>query len=192
MNGVPGFFHEAERVLHLRAAFAHGHLSDEKAAGLRLWLVALDSVSEEPVTLHLSAEDAGLRAALAVADTVEAMRSPVHAYVTGQVGGPALAILAAAQRRTMTRRATVRLTEPQEKFDGTAAQLVIRESEHRWLVDALYGALGVLTGRPVDEIRDDAVRGRLFTSTQALAYGFVDQIGGFAGRNLSSGHPGAT
>ncbi len=185
LSSAPGFGHEVERTLQLRAAFVHGHLNGEKAAALSLWLVALDTMSEEPITLHLAANDAGLRAAFMVVDTMEAIRSPVHARVTGQVGGPALSILASAQRRTMSRHATLRLAEPQEKFDGTAAELAIRESEHRWLADALYASLAKVTGRHVDEIHDDAEQGRLFTPTQARAYGFVEEVHGLQTENLS-------
>ena len=185
LSSAHGFGHEVERTLQLRAAFVHGHLNDEKAAALRLWLVALDTMSEEPIMLHLSTDDAGLRAAFTVVDTMEAIRSPVHAHVTGQVGGSALSILASAQRRTMSRHATLRLAEPQEKCDGTAAELAIREAEHRWLVDALYASLAKVTGRHVDEIHDDAERGRLFTPTQALAYGFVEEIHRPQSENLS-------
>ena len=185
LSSALGFGHEVERTLQLRAAFVHGHLNGEKAAALSLWLVALDTMSEEPITLHLAANDAGLRAAFMVVDTMEAIRSPVHARVTGQVGGPALSILASAQRRTMSRHATLRLAEPQEKFDGTAAELAIRESEHRWLADALYASLAKVTGRHVDEIHDDAEQGRLFTPTQARAYGFVEEVHGLQTENLS-------
>lgn len=178
LSPAHGFGHEAERALKLRAAFAHGYLNDEKAAELRLWLMALDTMGDEPIMLDLSTNDAGLKAAFTVVDAMESMRSPVHARVTGQVGGSALSILASARRRTMTRHATLRLTEPQEQFDGTAVELAMRESEHRWLVDALYAALAKVTCRHVDEIRDDAKRGRLFTPTQACAYGFVEEIYG--------------
>jgi ATP-dependent Clp protease protease subunit len=184
LSAAPSFGHDAERVLKLRAAFADGFLNDEKAAALRLWLVALDTMSDESIMLHLSTNDAGLRAAFTVVDTMESMRSPVHVQVTGRLGGSALSILASAQRRSMTRHATLRLVEPQEQFDGTAAELAMKESEHRWLVDMLYIGLAKVTCRHVDEIRDDAKRGRLFTPTQAYAYGFVEKVYGLEAEKL--------
>lgn len=177
------FGRDVERASQLRAVFSHSCLDDEKAITLRMWLIALDKMSDKSVLLYLSTTDACLRAAFSVADTIATMRSPVHVHVTGQVGGAALSILASAQRRTMGRHATLRLAEPQEKFDGTAAELAAREAEHRWLADELYVSLARITGRPVDEIHDDAKRGRLFTPTQAVAYGLIEEVRGLQFEN---------
>lgn len=174
------FVHESDRLFEMRIVMAHGHLDGERATELSSRLMTLDALDEAPINLHLRTHDADLEAAFAMVDTIDVLRCPVHALVAGQVGGPALAVLAAARRREMTRHATLRLAEPQVQVDGNATELAAREREQRRLVDALYARLAEVTGRDSDEIRDDARRGRLFTATQALAYGLIHDVPGTA------------
>ena len=91
----------------------------------------------------------------------------------GQAGGPALVILAAGRRREMTPHATLLLTEPKTYAEGAAADVAIHEEEHRRKVDAFYIRLAEVTGREVDEIRDDAREGRMLTAEQAREYGLI-------------------
>jgi ATP-dependent Clp protease protease subunit len=168
-----------------RMVMVHGSVDEERATELCSQLMTLDALGDEPIMLNLRAREATLDAAFSMVDTIDVLSCPVHALVVGEVGGAALAILAAAGRREMTRHAILRLNEPRQRFDGTAAELADREKDHRRLVHALYQRLAEITGRTVEEIRDDAERGRLFTATQALAYGFVHDVAGMAPPGLA-------
>src|SRR5256885_13539070 len=53
----------------------------------------------EPVQLHMSVADGELSAAFAVVDAIDAMHAPLHALVTAQAGGAAVAGLAAPDPR---------------------------------------------------------------------------------------------
>lgn len=170
--------HLAERLLERRIVSAGGHLDAERAAELSARFLLLDSAGAEPITLHLGTPDGDLEAALAVADTIGVLSCQVHALVVGRAGGPALAVLAAARRREMTRNATLRLTEPHTRFEGDATDVAAREEEHRRLVDALYTRLAEVAGREVDEVRHDARHGRLLTADEAVGYGLVQAVAG--------------
>jgi ATP-dependent Clp protease protease subunit len=173
--------YETDRLLELRMVMVHGELDGERATELSARLMTLDAFDNAPISLHLRTHDADLDAALTVVDTIDVLRCPVHALVAGQVGGPALAVLAAAQRREMTRHATLRLFEPKaHDLKGNAEELTTLEAEHERLVRAFYTRLGEVTGRRLEEIADDARRGRLFTATEALAYGLIHDIPGTA------------
>jgi ATP-dependent Clp protease protease subunit len=176
---------EDDRLLALRLVMLHGRLDAERATEACSRLMTLDALGEGPIMLHLRTPDAELQAAFSVVDTMDVLRCQVHVLAVGEVGGPALAILASGGRREMTKHAVLHLNEPRQRFDGTAAELAIREREHRRLVDALYERLAETTGRSVEEIRDDAQRDRMFTATQALAYGLVHDVAGSAPPGLS-------
>jgi ATP-dependent Clp protease protease subunit len=168
----------AELLLDRRIVLADGHLDGRHATELCATLIMLDTVGEDPVALHLHTPDGDLEAAFAVADTIGVLACPVHILVSGQVGGAVLAVLAAARRRRMTPLATLLLTEPRARFDGAAEEVASLEAEHQRRVDALYRRLAEVSGREVDEIRNDARQGRLLTAEQALAYGLVHEIVG--------------
>ncbi|MGH3380574.1 MAG: ClpP family protease [Actinoallomurus sp.] len=177
-RGVPSVPSAADLLFDRRIVLASGRIDGDLATELSARLIMLDGVGEAPVVLHLRAPDADLEAAFAVADTIGVLSCPVDVVVLGQVGGPALVILAAARRREMTPHATLLLTEPKTFATGAASDVAIHEEEHRRRVDAFYIRLAELTGREVDEIRDDAREGRMFTAEQAREYGLVHDIAG--------------
>ena len=178
--------YETNRLVELRVVMAHGHLDGERAAELCSRLMTLDALGEgRPITLHLRLESAGLEAAFSVLDTMDVLTCPVHALVVGRLGGAALLVLAGARRREITPNAMIRMVEPSERFDGTAAEMALFEEQHRRQVEVFYDRLARLTGRPAEEIRDDARRGRVLGAEQARAYGFVHDITGTAPPGLA-------
>ena len=166
----------ADLLFDRRIVFANGKIDGDLATDLSARLIMLDGAGDDPIALHLRAPDADLEAAFAVADTIGILSSPVDVLVIGQAGGPALTILTTARRREMTPHATLLLTEPKTHAEGVASDVAIHEEAHRSKVDAFYIRLAELTGREVDEIREDARDGRMLTADQAREYGLIHAI----------------
>ncbi len=168
-----------ERLLEQRVVMAHGHLDEPTATLLCAQLLTLDADSSDrtaPVKLHLQNLTADLQAALTVMDALDAMGVPVHAFARGQLSGPALGVLAAVGRRVAYPNAGFLLVEPETGFDGTAADLASSQRQFATMLDALYFRLADVTGREVDEIRDDARRRRFFSAAEAVSYGLVQEV----------------
>jgi ATP-dependent Clp protease protease subunit len=168
-----------ERLLERRVVMAHGHLDERAATVLCAQLLTLDADSTDrsaPIRLHLQNLDADLAAALTVVDALDAVGVPVHAFASGNISGPALGLFAAAGRRVAYANAGFVLTEPTSAFEGTAAELAVRQQSLAMLADALYFRLSDVTGREVDEIRDDAHRGRFLSAAEAVHYGLVQEV----------------
>lgn len=165
-----------EQLLERRVVMVHGHLDDQRATLLCAQLLTLDATGDGPIRLRLQGLDSELPAALTVMDALDTIGVPVHAEVSGQLSGPALGILAAADSRLAHPSAGFHLTEPRASFDGTADELSVRGQQLAVMLDALYFRLADVTGREVDEIRDDARRGRFLTADQATGYGLVDGL----------------
>ncbi len=166
----------ADLLLQRRILLADGRLDAARAAELSAKLMTLGVSGEAPITLHLRMPDGDLEAAFAVVDAITVVACPVHIVVGGQAGGPVLLVLAEGQRREITPHATLRLTEPAGAFEGDATDVATAEREQRRRVDAFYIRLAEVTGREVDEIREDAREGRLLTAEQAVEYGLVERI----------------
>jgi ATP-dependent Clp protease, protease subunit len=162
-----------ERLFERRIVLAHGELDDEAATSLCAQLLTLDAERNEPIRLEVQGLSAELAAALTVMGVLDVLRVPVHAYAGGQVGGPALGVLAAAPQRRAYPNAVFTLSEPRLDFQGSATSLASQEEQVAAMMDALYLRLADVTGREVDEIRADARRGRSLTVDDAIGYGLV-------------------
>jgi ATP-dependent Clp protease, protease subunit len=162
-----------ERLFERRIVLAHGELDDEAATSLCAQLLTLDAERNEPIRLEITSLTAGLGAALTVMGVLDVLRVPVRACAGGQVGGPALGVLAAAPSRRAYPNAVFQLSEPRLGFEGSATSLSSREEQVRGMMDAFYLRLADVTGREVDEIRADARRGRYLTVDEAIGYGLI-------------------
>jgi len=165
-----------ERLFERRIVLAHGELDDEAATSLCAQLLTLDAERNEPIRLEVQGLTAGLAAALTVMGVLDVLRVPVHACAGGQVGGPALGVLAAAPQRRAYPNAVFLLSEPRLGFEGSATSLSSHEEQVRGMMDALYRRLAEVTGREVDEIRADARRGRYLTVDEAIGYGLIQGL----------------
>jgi ATP-dependent Clp protease protease subunit len=165
-----------ERLLEQRIVIAHGLLDGEAATRLCAQLLTLDAEGDEPIRLQLQSPVGELAATLTVMGVLDTVGVPVHACAAGQLGGPVLGVLAACSHRRAYRSAVFALSEPRAGFDGTATELAAHEEQVRLMLDALYIRLAEVTGREVDQIRDDARQGRTLTAQQAISYGLIQEL----------------
>jgi ATP-dependent Clp protease protease subunit len=96
--------------------------------------------------------------------------------IVGQVGGPAIAVVAAADHRAATPHARFHLSQPTARFTGTPEAIAAQSRQHQALLWKLYGRLARRTGRPAEEIAEDIRRGRYLDAQDALDYGLIDEI----------------
>jgi ATP-dependent Clp protease, protease subunit len=162
-----------ERLLAKRIVLASGVLDDEAAARLSAQLLTLDAEQEEPIRLELQNLRAELSATVTMMGILDVLRVPVHACASGEISGPALGVLASCPRRSGYPNATFVLTEPRLQFGGTVTAVTAREQQLTRMLDTLYFRLAEVTGREVDDIREDARRGRVLTTGQAIGYGLI-------------------
>jgi ATP-dependent Clp protease protease subunit len=171
----------ADRLLRERIVVAIGPLDAALAelTGTRLLLASRRGT--DPVTLHLSAAEADLEAALSLAAVVDLLPAPVHALALGTVADAALAVFCAAQRRRAHPDALFVLRAPRWSKSppgpGTAAPDVHRTAVRR---KEQAGQLAIRIARacdrPADAVTADLETGLLLTAAQALDYGLVTEL----------------
>ena len=162
-----------QRLLERRIVLASGTLDDEAAARLSAQLLTLDAEGDEPIRLELQNLHAELPAALTVMGILDVLRVRVHGCVSGEISGPALGVLSSCARRTGYPNATFTLSEPRLEFGGTVTAVTARQQQLTRMLDTLYHKMAEVTGREVDEIREDARRRRSLTTAQAIGYGLI-------------------
>ena len=162
-----------ERLMAKRIVLASGFLDDDAAARLSAQLLTLDAEQKKPIRLELQNLRAELSAVLTVMGILDVLRVPVHACASGEITGPALGVLVSCPRRSGYPNASFVLAEPKLHFGGTVTALSAREQQMTRMLDTLYFRLAEVTGREVDQIREDARRGRMLTTAQAIGYGLI-------------------
>jgi ATP-dependent Clp protease, protease subunit len=162
-----------DRLLRRRIVLASGILDDQGAARLSAQLLTLDAEGDQPIRLELQNLRAELPAALTVMGIQDVLRVQVHGCVSGEISGPALGVLASCARRTGYPNATFILAEPTLEFGGTVTAVTARQQQVTRMLDTLYYRLAEVTGREVDEIREDARARRALTTAQAIGYGLI-------------------
>jgi ATP-dependent Clp protease, protease subunit len=162
-----------ERLLEKRIVLASGVLDDDAAARLSAQLLTLDAEGQRPIRLELQNLRAELPSALTVMGILDVLHVVVHGCVSGDISGPALGVLASCARRSGYPNASFTLTEPRLEFAGSVTALTAREQQVTRMLDTLYFRLADVTGREVDEIREDARHGRSLTTAQAIGYGLI-------------------
>ncbi len=166
-----------ERLFEQRVLLATGRLDAERATALAAKLLTLDAVGEGPITLRIDTGNAEMGAAWLLVDTLDALVTPVHALVVGEIGGGSLGLLTAVAERRSHRHARFRLADPPlSGIVGTAERVSGEFASQQRLLDAFHTRLAATTGRDPDEIAADLRRGRFLTADQAVDYGLVTAI----------------
>lgn len=176
MAGAPDWLRE--KLFERRTVLVTGRLEAALAADVEAQLMALDALAPAPIELHLDSADGTLEAAFLVIDAIDALRSPVRVLCRGQVGGPAIGVVAAAAHRAAAPHARFRLGQPRTSFAGTPDQIAAQSRQQQDLMWRLHSRLARVTGRPAEEIAEDMRRGRYLDATEALAYGLIEEIKG--------------
>jgi ATP-dependent Clp protease, protease subunit len=178
VSGAPDWLRE--RLFERRIVMLTGPLDGARAADVEALLIALDAVGTDAITLHVDSADGHLESAFLIMDGIDALRSPVRALCRGQVGGPAIGVVAAAAHRAATPHARFRLGQPRTILSGTPDAIAAQSRQQQDLLWRLHARLARVTGRPAEEIAEDVRRGRYLDANEALAYGLIDEIAGSA------------
>jgi ATP-dependent Clp protease, protease subunit len=164
----------AERLFEQRMVALAGELDAETVNRAVAELALLDATVDEPVALRLSGVSADVGAVLTIVDALDLMSAPVHATCVGTLTGPAVALLAVADRRTAGPHAVLHLSEPRSPGGIPGRDVEPLAAEHARQLRRLYERLAEACHRPVAEIEADMRGGRLLTAGEARDYGLVD------------------
>jgi ATP-dependent Clp protease protease subunit len=163
-------------LLARRIVVLSGPLGRDEAADAVARLMLLDADSGDRVRLHLTCPDGDLDAALVLAETVDLLRAPVTAVLLGSVGGPPLAVVAAANRVEAHPSCVLLLREPRSTATGRADELAAAAEQHARQVRELADRVARATGRTPDDVAADLRAGRVLDARQAVEYGLVDEV----------------
>lgn len=165
-----------ERMLERRIVTVRGTLDESLAGRVALELMTLDASGDDPITVHVDSAGGTLEAAFTVIDVIDLMGVPVHSVCLGRAEGPAVGVLASADRRRIAPHGTLRLCEPRTEATGHANEMQRFAEQQRQQLEKFVELIAEITTRPVEHIEADVAAGRYLNAEQALEYGLVDEI----------------
>jgi ATP-dependent Clp protease protease subunit len=166
----------ARRLFEQRVVLLNGPLDDMKASRVAAELMALDAEGDSAVTLRLDCAEGSLGTALTLMDVVELLGVPVRALCLGQVGGPAVGLLAMCSHRAAMPSTRFQFREPRTQMESSARNVAqwaeLRADERRRFCQRI----GTAIGATLEQVEDDLAKGLFMDAEGALAYGLIDEI----------------
>ena len=136
------------------------------------------SAPEREISLYINSPGGSLPATFAIYDAMQFVRSPVSTTCVGQACSTAAILLAAGTpgRRSLLPHSRVLLHQPSGRGQGAIPDLILAADEVIRVRAEAEEILAHHTGQPVERLRRDTDRDRIFTPTEAVAYGLADRV----------------
>ncbi|EMH7334048.1 ATP-dependent Clp protease proteolytic subunit [Serratia bockelmannii] len=167
------------RLLRDRIVFLHGEVNDDVAEMLCAQLLFLEAENpEKPIHLYINSPGGAITSGLAIYDTMQYIRAPVHTLCMGTARSMGSFLLMAGEpgHRMALPNASLHVHQPLGGFQGQASDILIHAEEMKRTkvrVIRLYAQHCGLSEEEVERVLD---RDRFMTADEAAAWGLIDRV----------------
>ena len=167
------------RLLNERIVFIGQPIDEDLANLVVAQLLHLESEDpDKDVNVYVNSPGGSLHAGLAIYDTMQYVTPDVGTTCYGMAMSAGSLILAggAAGKRLALPNARILIHQPTSGFQGQSSDIEIHAREILELRRRTEEIYAKHTGKPVEQIHDDAERDRFFDADQAVEYGLIDRV----------------
>ena len=167
------------RLMMDRIIFLGVPINDYVANIIQAQLLFLESVdSEKDIQIYLNSPGGGVYAGLGIYDTMQYINPDVATICTGMAAsmGAVLLCAGAEGKRTALKHSRVMIHQPLGGAQGQASDIEITAREIQKLKNELYQIISEHSGKSFDDVWKDGDRDYWMTSTEAKAYGMIDEV----------------
>jgi len=167
------------RLMMDRIIFLGTAVDDEVANIIQAQLLFMESVdAKKDIHIYLNSPGGGVYAGLGIYDTMQYINPDVATICTGMAAsfGAVLLCAGAKGKRTALKHSRVMIHQPLSGTEGQASDMEIAMNEVRKVKKELYDIISHHTGQPYERIEKDSDRDCWMTSTEAKAYGLIDEV----------------
>jgi len=167
------------RLLRDRIVFLNGEVNDDVAEMLCAQLLFLEAENpEKPIHLYINSPGGAITSGLAIYDTMQYIRAPVHTLCMGTARSMGSFLLMAGEpgHRMALPNASLHVHQPLGGFQGQASDILIHAEEMKRTkvrVIRLYAQHCGLSEEEVERVLD---RDRFMTADEAAAWGLIDKV----------------
>jgi ATP-dependent Clp protease protease subunit len=167
------------RLLKDRIIFVGTAIGDEVSNLVIAQMLFLQSEdADKPISLYINSPGGSVTSGLAMYDTMQFLKCPVHTYCVGQASSMGAVLLAAGARghRFALPNARIMIHQPWGGVQGQAADISIQAREILRLRDRINEILAHHTGKSVEAMSKDTDRDFFMSAEEARAYGLIDEV----------------
>jgi ATP-dependent Clp protease, protease subunit len=167
-----------ERLFKARTLIISGEVTQRLAADVMGQLLAMSSVSDEPITIFINSQGGHVESGDTIHDIIRYIKAPVRMIGTGWVASAGALIYVAVPRDQRYSLPNTRflLHQPAGGARGTASDVEIEAREILKMRERLNRVFAERTGQPVKRIEDDTRRNFWLDAKAAQEYGIVGRI----------------
>ncbi len=167
------------RLLRERIIFLNGEVNDSVAALVCAQLLFLESENpEKPIHLYINSPGGVITSGLAMYDTMQFIRAPVHTLCMGTARSMGSFLLMAGEpgHRAALANASLHVHQPLGGFQGQASDIFIQAEEMRLTKQRVTRLYAEHCGRTYDEVERTLDRDRFMTPEEAQEWGMIDHV----------------
>ena len=167
------------RLMMDRIIFLGYPINDEVANIVTAQLLFLESTDRtRDIQMYINCPGGGVYAGLGMYDTMQFITPDIATICTGMAAsmGQVLMCAGAKGKRTALKHSRIMMHQPSAGAMGQASDVQITVNEVKKIKQELYEIISQHTGQTVEQIAEDCQRDKWMTSTEAKAYGLVDEV----------------
>jgi ATP-dependent Clp protease protease subunit len=183
MNGGGGMYglddHIYQRLLRERIVFLGSEVRDQNANAICAQMLLLNAEDDESdIFLYINSPGGSVDSGMAIYDTMQFIPNDVVTVGMGLAASMGQFLLAAGTKgkRYALPHARIMMHQPSGGIGGSASDIKIQAEQSLLLKKQLNELQALHTGQSLEQIELDSDRDRWFTPTQAVEYGFIDQV----------------
>jgi ATP-dependent Clp protease protease subunit len=163
-----------------RIVFLGSPINDDVANIIIAQMLFLEADNpEKPIHLYINSPGGSVSAGLAMYDTMQFIKAPVHTTCMGMAAsmGAFLLCAGAAGHRSALPHSRIMIHQPsQNGGGGSASDIEIQAREILYLRSKMNELMAKHSGKPVEQVERDTDRDRFMSAEDAKVYGLVDNV----------------
>ncbi|MEQ8446219.1 MAG: ATP-dependent Clp protease proteolytic subunit [Pelagibacterium sp.] len=167
------------RLLRERIIFVNGEINDAMASLVCAQLLFLEGENtKKPIQMYVNSYGGVVTSGLAMYDTMQFIRSPVHTLCMGTARsmGSFLLMGGEAGFRAALPNASLHVHQPLGGFQGQASDMLIHSDEMQRTKKRMIELYAKHCGRSYDEVERTLDRDRFMTPQEGKEWGLIDTI----------------
>ncbi|GLH78058.1 ATP-dependent Clp protease proteolytic subunit 1 [Bradyrhizobium sp. SSBR45G] len=167
------------RLLRERIVFLNGEVNDTVSALVCAQLLFLEADNpKRPIHLYINSPGGVVTSGLAMYDTMQFVKAPVHTLCMGTARSMGSFLLMAGEpgERTALPNASLHVHQPLGGFQGQASDIMIHAKEMEQTKRRMIRLYAEHCGRSYEDVERTLDRDHFMTADEALEWGLIDRV----------------